>query len=92
MYQFFLIKNTNQKLAVKNKREIVSKMRQHEWDGHSTNSDYMHVFAFRNKEGFPEIRFQNEEEFIEDLEILGIIERVRLVRFVRCLIKSTWIE
>lgn len=82
MYQFYFIKDIQKQVAVKNKKEIVNKMRQHEWKGKSTNSDYMHVFVTRCKKIDLKIRFQDEEEFIHDLVLNGLIEKVNVFSYV----------
>lgn len=82
MYQFYQISPFDVNIAVKSKRDIVTKMRELEWNGRSTNSDYMHVIAHRIKYLFPAIRFYEEDEFIEDLISYGLIKKMGVLRFV----------
>lgn len=88
MYQFYLIKNLNKKIAVKNKNEIVTKMRRIEWNGRSNNSDYMHVFAIRNENKHFSLKYQNEEEFIHDIITHGIIVQVDIITYLSYKLKE----
>lgn len=88
MYQFYLIKNLNKKIAVKYKNEIVTKMRRIEWNGRSNNSDYMHVFAIRNEYKHLTLRYQNEVEFIHDLISNEIIEQVDIITYLSYKLKE----
>lgn len=86
MCQFFLIETIQQKIISRDKKNIVYKMRQIEWKGHSTNSDYMHVYSVRNREKYPGIRYLDENHFVADLTMYGLITKIS---FFDCLLHLT---
>lgn len=68
MKEFYLVRKINKIIPSKSKREIVTKMREIDWNSKSDNKDYMHVYAFwRNKKSNIKIRYENEIEFVNDL-------------------------
>lgn len=78
MSQYYLINTTNRIVFAKDKNDLVNKMRGYDWDGHSTNSDYMHVFSYKCPDEKTPIRHDCEEKFIQDLIDLGYIKCLNL--------------
>ena len=77
--------NGNKVILISNPEEIVTRMREFDWNNQSDNSDYMYVYAFwQNKNSNLHIRPDNEREFVEDLFRLKQIERVGLWSCIIC--------
>lgn len=53
-------------------------MRVHDWDGYSTNSDYMYVFSYKRPNEKTPIRYDCEDKFVETLIASGYIQCLNL--------------
>ncbi|MFV0471532.1 MAG: hypothetical protein ACK5L7_05805 [Paludibacteraceae bacterium] len=74
MRKIYYVTKINQAFSVDKKEDIVTFMRECEWNSKSDNSDYMHVYAFwKFRQENAKIRFAKESEFIDDLISLGYI-------------------
>lgn len=77
MKEFYFVKKLNKVIPSKSKGEIVTRMREIDWNSNSDNKDYMHVYAFwRSKNSNVQIRYENENEFVNDLISLNQIVKV----------------
>lgn len=83
MQKFYYINKIKALVAVNSCEELVTRMREYEWKQRSTNSDYMHVYAYwKEKNSNLKIRFENENDFVADLLRLCEIEQVGKWRFL----------
>lgn len=83
MKEFYLIKKFNKIIPITNIDEIVTRMREYDWNNKSTNKDYMHVYAFwRQQNSNVYIRYENEKEFVEDLFRFKQIVRVNFWNYI----------
>ncbi len=83
MKEFYFIKKCNKIISIEKIEELVTRMRELEWNSRSDNRDYMHVYSFwRNKKSNIEIRYENEQDFIEDLFRFDQIVKVNIWDFI----------
>lgn len=83
MTNFYFIAKLNKVISSKNCKEIVTRMREFEWNNNSDNSDYMHVYAFwKSKSSDISIRYDNEYNFVNDLINLQQIEKLSFWKYL----------
>ena len=83
MQKFYYIDKLKALVAVNSCEELVTRMREYEWKQRSTNSDYMHVYAYwKDINSNLKIRFENENDFVVDLLRFSEIKQVSRWKYV----------
>lgn len=83
MKEYYLVKKFNKVISINKENEIVTRMREFDWNNESNNRDYMHVYAFWKKQKSDiSIRYEKENEFVEDLFKYRQIEKVSYLDYL----------
>ncbi len=83
MPKFYYIYKLKAFVAANSCAELVTGMRECEWKERSTNSDYMHVYAYwKEINSHLKIRFENENDFVADLLRFNEIKQVSKCKYI----------